>query len=51
MIEEMPAEIKDAPFQLENGDIIKVATLTHDAAGHVTANNNPSYTYYKLPIA
>ena len=50
-IEEMPDGIEDNPLQLENGDIIKVATLTHDAAGHVTTNNNPSYIYYKLPTA
>jgi hypothetical protein len=32
---------------LHNDDIIKVATLTHDAAGH--ANGAPTYSYYKLP--
>ena len=51
MIEELPEGIESEPLQLEGGDIIKVATLTHDAAGHVTTNNNPSYTYYKLPTA
>ena len=49
MIEELPEGIEEEPVQLESGDIIKVATLTHDAAGHVTTNNNPNYTYYKLP--
>ena len=51
IIEELPEGMEDEPLQLENGDIIKVATLTHDAAGHVTEDNNPSYKYYKLPTA